>query len=183
VNPPDQLGILLLPGTRSAFFEAASRPARRWDRDRDRRRSLTSLASQRSCRSITDELEIAGALHGRRSRSSNASATRCACRRVLKSCSRPDPAASDRPKAVRGIPQYYGRARGAACRADRSRHTPARCDLPYDRRRRQRAPAARRHPAQATLLGHLRRTFPGSRMSLSMGGVGATSSMCAPQAP
>lgn len=176
VNGPNELGVLLLPRHTNAFFEIAEQAGEALEIgvvigvD-----PLTLLASQAIVPIDHDELEIAGALHG-----APLDVVRCISNEVRV------PAAAEivlegrilpRVRAPEGpfgeFPQYYGE------RADR--HV-----AKIDRLTHRRSPifhtivgGANEHlllgaiPREATLLLHLRRSFPGVRdVHLSMGGVG-----------
>lgn len=176
VNGRDELGILLLPRHTLSFYDAAEAAGEALEIaivigvD-----PLTALASQAIMPIDHDELEIAGALHGRR-----LDVVRCVSNDVrvpadaeivLEGRILPRRRAPEGPFGE--FPQYYGE------RAERHVAT-------IDRITHRRDPlfhtivgGANEHlllgaiPREATLLGHLRRTFPGVQdVHLSMGGVG-----------
>lgn len=176
VNPPDQLGILLLPRHTLSFFDAAEQAGEALEIaivigvD-----PLTSLASQAILPIDHDELEIAGALHGRPLEVvkcvSNAVRVPAGAEIVLEGRILPGKRAAEGPFGE--FPQYYGeRAERHVARIDRVTH---RRDAIFHTI----VGGANEHlllgaiPREATLLGHLRRTFPGIQdLHLSMGGVG-----------
>ncbi|OYV24460.1 MAG: 3-octaprenyl-4-hydroxybenzoate carboxy-lyase [Rhodospirillales bacterium 20-58-10] len=176
VSGPDELGVLLLPRHTNEFFEMAERANEPLEiaivigAD-----PLTTLASQAIVPIDHDELEIAGALHG-----APVEVVRCVSNQVRV------PAQAEiilegrilpRTRAMEGpfgeFPQYYGeRANRHVAKIDRITH--------------RRQPifhtivgGGNEHlllgaiPREATLLGHLQRSFPSVRdVHLSMGGVG-----------
>ncbi len=176
VSGPDELGVLLLPRHTNEFFQMAERTGAALEiaivigAD-----PLTTLASQAIVPIDHDELEIAGALHG-----APLEVVRCISNQVRV------PAHAEivlegrilpRIRAMEGpfgeFPQYYGeRAERHVAKIDRITH--------------RRKPifhtivgGANEHlllgaiPREATLLGHLQRSFPSVRdVHLSMGGVG-----------
>ena len=172
----DELGVLLLPRHTNAFFEMAEQQGEALEIaivigvD-----PLTALASQAIVPIDHDELEIAGALHG-----APLEVVRCVSNQVrvpahaeivLEGRILPRVRAPEGPFGE--FPQYYGE------RADR--HV-----AKIDRITHRRNPifhtivgGANEHlllgaiPREATLLGHLKRSFPSVRdVHLSMGGVG-----------
>jgi 2,5-furandicarboxylate decarboxylase 1 len=176
VSGPDELGVLLLPRHTNTFFEAAEQEGEALEIaivigvD-----PLTALASQAIVPIDHDELEIAGALHG-----APLDVVRCVSNQVRV------PVAAEivlegrilpRERAPEGpfgeFPQYYGeRADRHVARIDRVTHR-------HDAIFHTIVGGANEHlllgaiPREATLLGHLRRSFPGVRdVYLSMGGVG-----------
>ena len=176
VSGPAELGVLLLPRHTSAFLDAAEQAGEALEIaivigvD-----PLTSLASQAIVPIDHDELEIAGALHG-----APLEVVRCVSNQVRV------PAAAEivlegrilpRERAPEGpfgeFPQYYGeRADRHVARIDRLTH---RRDAVFHTI----VGGANEHlllgaiPREATLLGHLRRSFPNVRdVHLAMGGVG-----------
>ncbi|HTY67069.1 MAG TPA: UbiD family decarboxylase [Alphaproteobacteria bacterium] len=176
VNPPDQLGILLLPRHTLAFFdiaEAAGQPleiAIVIGVD-----PLTSLASQAILPLDADELEVAGALHGRPldvvKCQTNAVRVPASAEIVLEGRILPGKRALEGPFGE--FPQYYGeRAERHVAQIDR---VTQRRDAIFHTI----VGGANEHlllgaiPREATLLGHLRRSFPNVLdVHLSMGGVG-----------
>lgn len=176
VNGPDELGILLLPRHTNAFYETAEAAGEALEIaivigvD-----PLTALASQAIVPIDHDELEIAGALHGKA-----LDVVRCQTNQVrvpanaeivLEGRILPRERAPEGPFGE--FPQYYGeRANRHVAKIDRITH--------------RRDPifhtivgGANEHlllgaiPREATLLNHLQRSFPGVRdVHLSMGGVG-----------
>lgn len=176
VNPPDQLGILLLPRHTLAFFEAAEQAGQALEIaivigvD-----PLTSLASQAILPLDHDELEVAGALHGRPLEVvkclSNSVRVPAAAEIVLEGRILPNKRALEGPFGE--FPQYYGeRAERHVAQIDKVTH---RRDAIFHTI----VGGANEHlllgaiPREATLLGHLRRSFPGVQdVHLSMGGVG-----------
>ena len=176
ISGPDELGVLLLPRHTNAFFEMAEQQGEALEIaivigvD-----PLTALASQAIVPIDHDELEIAGALHG-----APLEVVRCLTNQVrvpanaeivLEGRILPRVRAPEGPFGE--FPQYYGE------RADR--HV-----AKIDRITHRRNPifhtivgGANEHlllgaiPREATLLGHLKRSFPSVRdVHLSMGGVG-----------
>jgi len=176
ISGPDELGVLLLPRHTNAFFEMAEQHGEALEIaivigvD-----PLTALASQAIVPIDHDELEIAGALHG-----APLEVVRCLSNQVrvpahaeivLEGRILPRVRAPEGPFGE--FPQYYGE------RADR--HV-----AKIDRITHRRNPifhtivgGANEHlllgaiPREATLLGHLKRSFPSVRdVHLSMGGVG-----------
>ena len=176
ISGPDELGVLLLPRHTNAFFEMAEQQGEALEIaivigvD-----PLTALASQAIVPIDHDELEIAGALHG-----APLEVVRCVSNQVrvpahaeivLEGRILPRVRAPEGPFGE--FPQYYGE------RADR--HV-----AKIDRITHRRNPifhtivgGANEHlllgaiPREATLLGHLKRSFPSVRdVHLSMGGVG-----------
>jgi len=176
ISGPDELGILLLPRHTNAFFEMAEQAGEPLEIaivigvD-----PLTALASQAIVPIDHDELEIAGALHG-----APLEVVRCTSNQVrvpanaevvLEGRILPRQRAPEGPFGE--FPQYYGeRADRHVARIDRLTHrgNPIFHTI---------VGGANEHlllgaiPREATLLGHLRRSFPGVRdVHLSMGGVG-----------
>ena len=176
VNPPDQLGILLLPRHTLAFFdvaEAAGQPleiAVVIGVD-----PLTSLASQAILPLDSDELEVAGALHGKPLEvvkcQTNSVRVPASAEIVLEGRILPGKRALEGPFGE--FPQYYGeRAERHVAQIDRITQ---RRDAIFHTI----VGGANEHlllgaiPREATLLGTLRRNFPNVRdVHLSMGGVG-----------
>ncbi len=176
INAPDQLGILLLPRHTLAFYEAAEAAGEALEIaivigvD-----PLTSLASQAIVPIDHDELEIAGALHGRPLEVvkclSNSVRVPANAEIVLEGRILPGKRAPEGPFGE--FPQYYGeRAERHVAQIDRVTH---RRDAIFHTI----VGGANEHlllgaiPREATLLGHLRRSFPGVLdVHLSMGGVG-----------
>lgn len=176
VNPPDQLGILLLPRHTLAFFDAAEQAGQPLEIaivigvD-----PLTSLASQVILPLDQDELEVAGALHGKPLEvvkcQTNSVRVPAAAEIVLEGRILPNKRALEGPFGE--FPQYYGdRAERHVAQIDRVTH---RRDAIFHTI----VGGANEHlllgaiPREATLLGHLRRSFPGVQdVHLSMGGVG-----------
>jgi 2,5-furandicarboxylate decarboxylase 1 len=176
VNPPDQLGILLLPRHTLAFFdiaEAAGEPleiAIAIGVD-----PLTSLASQAILPLDADELEVAGALHGKPLEvikcQTNSVRVPASAEIVLEGRILPGKRALEGPFGE--FPQYYGeRAERHVAQIDRITQ---RRDAIFHTI----VGGANEHlllgaiPREATLLGTLRRNFPNVRdVHLSMGGVG-----------
>ena len=176
VSAPDELGILLLPRHTNAFFEEAEQ------RDEPLEVAvvigvdpLTLLASQAIAPLDHDELEIAGALHG-----APLEVVRCLTSQlrvpahaeiVLEGRILPRVRAPEGPFGE--FPQYYGeRADRHVLKLDRLTH---RRDAIFHTI----IGGANEHlllgaiPREATLLGHLRRSFPSVLdVHLSMGGVG-----------
>ncbi len=176
VSAPDELGILLLPRHTNAFFEEAEQ------RDEPLEVAvvigvdpLTLLASQAIAPLDHDELEIAGALHG-----APLEVARCLTSQlrvpahaeiVLEGRILPRVRAPEGPFGE--FPQYYGeRADRHVLKLDRLTH---RRDAIFHTI----IGGANEHlllgaiPREATLLGHLRRSFPSVLdVHLSMGGVG-----------
>ena len=176
VSGPDELGVLLLPRHTNSFYESAEQAGEALEIaivigvD-----PLTALASQAIMPIDHDELEIAGALHG-----APLEVVRCVSNQVRV------PAAAEivlegrllpRQRAPEGpfgeFPQYYGeRAERHVARIDRLTHRSAPIFHTI-------VGGGNEHlllgaiPREATLLGHLQRSFPGVRdVHLSMGGVG-----------
>lgn len=176
VNPPDQLGILLLPRHTLAFFDVAEQAGEPLEIaivigvD-----PLTSLASQAILPLDHDELEVAGALHGRPLEvvkcQTNSVRVPASAEIVLEGRILPGRRALEGPFGE--FPQYYGeRAERHVARIDRITH---RRDAIFHTI----VGGANEHlllgaiPREATLLGHLRRSFPGVQdVHLSMGGGG-----------
>lgn len=176
VNPPDQLGILLLPRHTLAFFDAAEQEGQPLEIaivigvD-----PLTSLASQVILPLDQDELEVAGALHGKPLEvvkcQTNSVRVPAAAEIVLEGRILPHKRAPEGPFGE--FPQYYGdRAERHVAQIERVTH---RRDAIFHTI----VGGANEHlllgaiPREATLLGHLRRSFPGVQdVHLSMGGVG-----------
>ena len=176
VNPPDQLGILLLPRHTLAFFDLAEASGAPLEIaivigvD-----PLTSLASQAILPLDTDELEVAGALHGKPldvvKCQTNAVRVPAAAEIVLEGRILPGKRALEGPFGE--FPQYYGeRAERHVAQIDRITQ---RRDAIFHTI----VGGANEHlllgaiPREATLLGHLRRSFPNVvDVHLSMGGVG-----------
>lgn len=176
VNPPDQLGILLLPRHTLAFFDVAEQAGEPLEIaivigvD-----PLTSLASQAILPLDHDELEVAGALHGRPLEvvkcQTNSVRVPASAEIVLEGRILPGRRALEGPFGE--FPQYYGeRAERHVARIDRITH---RRDAIFHTI----VGGANEHlllgaiPREATLLGHLRRSFPGVEdVHLSMGGGG-----------
>ncbi|MBV8534212.1 MAG: UbiD family decarboxylase [Alphaproteobacteria bacterium] len=176
VNPPDQLGVLLLPRHTLAFFdiaEAAGEPleiAIVIGVD-----PLTSLASQAILPLDADELEVAGALHGKPldviKCQTNAVRVPASAEIVLEGRILPGKRALEGPFGE--FPQYYGE------RAERHLAQIDRITQRRDAIFHTIVGGANEHlllgaiPREATLLGHLRRNFPNVLdVHLSMGGVG-----------
>ena len=176
ISGPDELGVLLLPRHTNAFFEMAEQAGEPLEIaivigvD-----PLTSLASQAIVPLDHDELEIAGALHG-----TPLDVVRCRSNQVrvpanaeivLEGRILPRTRAPEGPFGE--FPQYYGeRANRHVAKIDRLTHR-------HDAIFHTIVGGANEHlllgaiPREATLLGHLRRSFPGVRdVHLSMGGVG-----------
>ena len=176
VSGPDEIGILLLPRHTNAFYEAAEQAGEALQValvigvD-----PLTLLASQAIAPLDHDELEIAGALHG-----SPLDVVRCLtsdlrvparAEIVLEGRILPRVRAPEGPFGE--FPQYYGeRADRHVLKLDRLTH---RRDAIFHTIN----GGANEHlllgaiPREATLLGHLRRSFPSVLdVHLSMGGVG-----------
>jgi 2,5-furandicarboxylate decarboxylase 1 len=176
INPPDELGVLLLPRHTLAFYSEAEHAGEALEIaivigvD-----PLTSLASQAIAPLDFDELTIAGALHGR-----PLDVVKCLTNEVRV------PAEAEivlegrilpRRRALEGpfgeFPQYYGeRAERHVAKIDKVTH---RRDAIFHTI----VGGANEHlilgaiPREATLLGHLRRNFPNVLdVHLSMGGVG-----------
>lgn len=176
VNPPDQLGILLLPRHTLAFFDAAEQAGEALEIaivigvD-----PLTALASQAILPLDHDELEVAGALHGKPLEvvkcQTNAVRVPASAEIVLEGRILPHKRALEGPFGE--FPQYYGeRAERHVAQIDRITQ---RRDAIFHTI----VGGANEHlllgaiPREATLLGHLRRSFPGVQdVHLSMGGVG-----------
>lgn len=176
VNPPAQLGILLLPRHTLAFFdvaEAAGQPleiAIVIGVD-----PLTSLASQAILPLDHDELEVAGALHGKPldvvKCQTNSVRVPASAEIVLEGRILPGKRVLEGPFGE--FPQYYGeRAERHVAQIDRVTH---RRDAIFHTI----VGGANEHlllgaiPREATLLGTLRRNFPNVQdVHLSMGGVG-----------
>lgn len=176
VNSPDQLGILLLPRHTLAFFDAAEQAGEALEIaivigvD-----PLTSLASQVILPLDQDELEVAGALHGKPLEvvkcQTNSVRVPASAEIVLEGRILPNKRALEGPFGE--FPQYYG---------DRAERHVAQIDRITQRRDaifHTIVGGANEHlllgaiPREATLLGHLRRSFPGVQdVHLSMGGVG-----------
>jgi 2,5-furandicarboxylate decarboxylase 1 len=176
VNPPDELGILLLPRHTLAFYSEAEREGCALEIaivigvD-----PLTALASQAIAPIDCDELTIAGSLHGEPldvvKCLSNAVRVPAGAEIVLEGRILPRQRALEGPFGE--FPQYYGeRAERHVAKIDRVTH-------------RRNAifhtivGGANEHlilgaiPREATLLAHLRRSFPNViDVHLSMGGVG-----------
>lgn len=176
VNPPDELGLLLLPRHTLAFFSAAEQAGEALEIaivigcD-----PLTSLASQAIVPIDVDELTIAGALHGE-----PLDVVKCLTNEVrvpadaeivLEGRILPQRRALEGPFGE--FPQYYGeRAERHVAKIERVTH---RRDAIFHTI----VGGANEHlllgaiPREATLLGHLRRNFPNVLdVHLSMGGVG-----------
>lgn len=176
VSGPDELGVLLLPRHTLAFYEAAEQAGEALEIaivigvD-----PLTSLASQAIMPIDSDELEIAGALHG-----CPLEVVKCLSNQVrvpanaeivLEGRLLPRRRAPEGPFGE--FPQYYGeRAERHVAKIDRITH---RRDAIFHTI----VGGANEHlllgaiPREATLLSHLRRSFPEVRdVHLSMGGVG-----------
>ena len=176
VNAPDELGILLLPRHTLNFYEAAEQAGEPLEIaivigvD-----PLTSLASQAIAPLDFDELTIAGALHGEPLEVikclTNAVRVPAGAEIVLEGRILPRQRAPEGPFGE--FPQYYGeRADRHVAKIDRITH---RRDAIFHTI----VGGANEHlllgaiPREATLLGHLRRNFPGVLdVHLSMGGVG-----------
>jgi 2,5-furandicarboxylate decarboxylase 1 len=176
INPPDELGILLLPRHTLAFFseaEDAGQPleiaiAIGCD-------PLTSLASQAIMPLDFDELTIAGALHGKPldvvKCLSNEVRVPAEAEIVLEGRILPQRRTPEGPFGE--FPQYYGeRAERHVAKIERVTHR-------HDAIFHTIVGGANEHlllgaiPREATLLGHLRRNFPNVLdVHLSMGGVG-----------
>jgi 2,5-furandicarboxylate decarboxylase 1 len=176
VNPPDELGILLLPRHTLAFFSEAENAGQPLEIavaigcD-----PLTSLASQAIVPLDFDELTIAGALHGKPldviKCASNDVRVPAEAEIVLEGRILPHRRAPEGPFGE--FPQYYGeRAERHVAKIERITH---RRDAIFHTI----VGGANEHlllgaiPREATLLGHLRRSFPNVLdVHLSMGGVG-----------
>lgn len=176
VNGPDELGILLLPRHTLAFYAAAEQSGEPLEIaivigcD-----PLTSLASQAIAPLDFDELTIAGALHGEPLEVvkclTNNVRVPAAAEIVLEGRILPHRRAPEGPFGE--FPQYYGeRAERHVAKIDRITH---RSDAIFHTI----VGGANEHlilgaiPREATLLGHLRRSFPNVLdVHLSMGGVG-----------
>ncbi len=176
INAPDELGILLLPRHTLAFYseaESAGEPleiAIAIGVD-----PLTSLASQAIAPLDFDELTIAGALHGKPldvvKCLTNDVRVPAEAEIVLEGRILPHRRAPEGPFGE--FPQYYGeRAERHVAKIDRVTH---RRDAIFHTI----VGGANEHlllgaiPREATLLGHLRRSFPNVLdVHLSMGGVG-----------
>ncbi len=176
INAPNQLGVLLLPRHTLAFYDAAEQVNEPLEiavvigAD-----PLTSLASQAIVPIDYDELEIAGALHGRPLDVvrclSNAVRVPANAEIVLEGRILPRERAPEGPFGE--FPQYYGeRAERHVAQIDRITHR-------HDAIFHTIVGGANEHlllgaiPREATLLSHLRRSFPGVQdVHLSMGGVG-----------
>ena len=176
VNPPDQLGILLLPRHTLHFFDAAEQAGQPLEIavvigvD-----PLTSLASQAIAPLDQDELEIAGALHGKPLEvvkcQTNQVRVPAAAEIVLEGRILPHKRALEGPFGE--FPQYYGeRGERHVAQIDRITH---RRDAIFHTIN----GGANEHlllgaiPREATLLGHLKRSFPNVLdVHLAMGGVG-----------
>ncbi len=176
LSGPDELGVLLLPRHTLAFYQAAEQAGEALEIaivigvD-----PLTCLASQAIVPIDHDELEIAGALHGEALEVvkclSNEVRVPAAAEIVLEGRILPGKRAPEGPFGE--FPQYYGeRAERHVAKIDRVTH---RRDAIFHTI----VGGANEHlllgaiPREATLLGHLRRTFPGvTDVHLSMGGVG-----------
>ena len=176
VSGPDELGVLLLPRHTLNFYEAAEQAGDALEIaivigvD-----PLTALASQAIAPLDFDELTIAGALHGRPLEvvkcGSNEVRVPASAEIVLEGRLLPRERAPEGPFGE--FPQYYGeRADRHVARIDRVTH---RRDAIFHTI----VGGANEHlllgaiPREATLLGHLRRSFPGVLdVHLSMGGVG-----------
>jgi 2,5-furandicarboxylate decarboxylase 1 len=176
INAPDQLGVLLLPRHTLAFQQAAEQANEALEiaivigAD-----PLTSLASQAIVPIDHDELEIAGALHGRPLEVvkcvSNSVRIPANAEIVLEGRILPRERAPEGPFGE--FPQYYGeRAERHVAQIDRVTH---RRDAIFHTI----VGGANEHlllgaiPREATLLGSLRRSFPCVMdVHLSMGGVG-----------
>jgi len=176
LNGADELGVLLLPRHTLAFYEAAEAADEALEIaivigvD-----PLTALASQAIAPIDQDELEIAGALHGEPLEVvkclSNEVRVPAGAEIVLEGRILPRRRAPEGPFGE--FPQYYGeRGERHVAKIDRVTH---RRDAIFHTI----VGGANEHlllgaiPREATLLGHLRRTFPGVLdVHLSMGGVG-----------
>jgi 2,5-furandicarboxylate decarboxylase 1 len=176
VNGPDELGILLLPRHTLAFYGAAEAAGEALEIaivigvD-----PLTSLASQAIAPLDVDELMIAGALHGEPLQVikclTNEVRVPADAEIVLEGRILPHRRAPEGPFGE--FPQYYGeRAERHVAKIDRITH---RRDAIFHTI----VGGANEHlilgaiPREATLLGHLRRSFPNVLdVHLSMGGVG-----------
>ncbi len=176
LSGPDELGVLLLPRHTLAFYQATEQAGEALEIaivigvD-----PLTALASQAIVPIDHDELEIAGALHGEALEVvkclSNSVRVPAAAEIVLEGRILPGKRAPEGPFGE--FPQYYGeRAERHVAKIDRVTH---RRDAIFHTI----VGGANEHlllgaiPREATLLGHLRRTFPGvTDVHLSMGGVG-----------
>ncbi len=176
LNPPDELGILLLPRHTLAFYDAAEQAGQALEIaivigvD-----PLTSLASQAIAPLDFDELTIAGALHGEPLEvvkcQTNAVRVPAGAEIVLEGRILPRRREAEGPFGE--FPQYYGeRAERHVAKIDRITH---RRDAIFHTI----VGGANEHlllgaiPREATLLGHLRRNFPNVLdVHLSMGGVG-----------
>jgi 2,5-furandicarboxylate decarboxylase 1 len=172
----DELGVLLLPRHTLAFYEAAEAAGEALEIaivigvD-----PLTALASQAIAPLDQDELEIAGALHGEPLEVvkclSNEVRVPAGAEIVLEGRILPRRRAPEGPFGE--FPQYYGeRGERHVAKIDRVTH---RRDAIFHTI----VGGANEHlllgaiPREATLLGHLRRSFPGVLdVHLSLGGVG-----------
>ena len=176
VSGPDELGVLLLPRHTNRFFEIAEEAGQALDiaivigAD-----PLTCLASQAIVPIDFDELTIAGALHG-----APLPVMKCVTNDVrvpanaeivLEGRILPCIRAPEGPFGE--FPQYYGeRAKRHVAKIDAITHRPAPIFHTI-------VGGGNEHlllgaiPREATLLGHLQRSFPSVRdVHLSMGGVG-----------
>ena len=176
LNGADELGVLLLPRHTLAYYEAAEAAGEALEIaivigvD-----PLTALASQAIAPLDQDELEIAGALHGEPLAVvkclSNEVRVPAGAEIVLEGRILPQRRAPEGPFGE--FPQYYGeRGERHVAKIDRVTH---RRDAIFHTI----VGGANEHlllgaiPREATLLGHLRRTFPGVLdVHLSLGGVG-----------
>jgi 2,5-furandicarboxylate decarboxylase 1 len=176
VSGPDELGVLLLPRHTNRFYQAAEQAGAALEIaivigvD-----PLTALASQAIAPLDQDELEIAGALHGQPLEVvrclSNAVCVPAQAEIVLEGRILPQARAPEGPFGE--FPQYYGeRADRHVAKIDRVTH---RRDAIFHTI----VGGANEHlllgaiPREATLLAHLKRSFPGVLdVHLSMGGVG-----------
>jgi 2,5-furandicarboxylate decarboxylase 1 len=176
INPPDELGILLLPRHTLAYFSEAENVGQPLEIaiaigcD-----PLTSLASQAIMPLDFDELTIAGALHGKPldvvKCMSNEVRVPADAEIVLEGRILPHRRMPEGPFGE--FPQYYGeRAERHVAKIERVTH---RRDAIFHTI----VGGANEHlllgaiPREATLLGHLRRNFPNVLdVHLSMGGVG-----------
>ena len=160
---PNRLGVLVLPRHTFMFHRMAEEAGQPLDAaivvgvD-----PLTLLASQAIVPMDQDELEIAGACSGGAAggevpdeRHPRAGRGRDRDRGAI-------PARRARAgRAVRRIPAVLRRARQPRGDGDRRGDAPQGRDLPHHGGRRARAPLLGAVPKEATLLTHLRRTFPG----------------------
>ncbi len=176
LSGPDRLGVLLLPRHTLAFYQAAEQAGEALEIaivigvD-----PLTALASQAIVPIDHDELEIAGALHGEPLEVvkclSNAVRVPAGAEIVLEGRLLPRTREPEGPFGE--FPQYYGeRAERHVAKIERITH---RRDAIFHTI----VGGANEHlllgaiPREATLLGHLKRNFPGVLdVHLSMGGVG-----------